>query len=51
MILGFIEFIVEPSMNLCMEMLDSILRPLHKPCTPHKTKKDEVSSCKLYFKK
>jgi hypothetical protein len=33
-ILGFIEFIVEPSMAVCSDMLESILGPIHSTCKP-----------------
>ncbi|XP_068084842.1 dual specificity calcium/calmodulin-dependent 3',5'-cyclic nucleotide phosphodiesterase 1A [Anabrus simplex] len=30
--IGFIEFIVEPSMTVCSDMLEAILRPMHASC-------------------
>nr|CAD7590018.1 unnamed protein product [Timema genevievae] len=32
--IGFIEFIVEPSMGVCSDMLESILGPIHSSCKP-----------------
>ncbi|XP_049829381.1 dual specificity calcium/calmodulin-dependent 3',5'-cyclic nucleotide phosphodiesterase 1-like isoform X2 [Schistocerca gregaria] len=32
--IGFIEFIVEPSMAVCSDMLEAILGPLHSSCKP-----------------
>lgn len=31
---GFIEFIVEPSLAVCSDMLEAILGPIHSSCKP-----------------
>jgi hypothetical protein len=42
-ILGFIEFIVEPSMAVCSDMLESILGPIHSTCKPSDGAQQSIS--------
>jgi hypothetical protein len=43
MFLGFIEFIVEPSMAVCSDMLESILGPIHSTCKPSDGAQQSIS--------
>jgi hypothetical protein len=42
-ILGFIEFIVEPSMAVCSDMLEAILGPIHSSCKPSDSTQQSIS--------
>jgi hypothetical protein len=42
-ILGFIEFIVEPSMAVCSDMLESILGPVHSTCKSSDAAQQSIS--------
>jgi hypothetical protein len=42
-ILGFIEFIVEPSMAVCSDMLEAILGPIHSSCKPNDGTQQSIS--------
>jgi len=42
-ILGFIEFIVEPSMAVCSDMLEAILGPIHSSCKPSDGAQQSIS--------
>ncbi|XP_033606837.1 calcium/calmodulin-dependent 3',5'-cyclic nucleotide phosphodiesterase 1A isoform X3 [Cryptotermes secundus] len=41
--IGFIEFIVEPSMAVCSDMLESILGPIHSTCKPSDGAQQSIS--------
>ena len=52
---GFIEFIVEPSMNICSELLEHILQPVHSQLSSsNSVHEDDASSpkiCNFFFRK
>jgi hypothetical protein len=41
--IGFIEFIVEPSMAVCSDMLEAILGPIHSSCKPSDGAQQSIS--------
>ncbi|KAJ4441963.1 hypothetical protein ANN_11827 [Periplaneta americana] len=41
--IGFIEFIVEPSMAVCSDMLEAILGPIHSSCKPSDSARESIS--------
>ncbi|KAJ9592934.1 hypothetical protein L9F63_015394, partial [Diploptera punctata] len=41
--IGFIEFIVEPSMAVCSDMLEAILGPIHSSCKPTDSARESIS--------